>query len=46
MVAVPAPTAVTTPVELTVATDVLFEDHVTDWFVALLGVTVAINVSD
>ena len=45
MVAEPAFTAVTTPVEETVATDVLLEDQVTDLSVALAGVTVAVSVS-
>ena len=41
MPVIPTDTAVTRPVELTVATAVLPEDHVTDWFVALLGAMVA-----
>ena len=41
MVAVPAALAVTNPELLTVAMLVLLEDHVTDLFVALLGVIVA-----
>ena len=44
MAALPAATAVTTPVELTVATAVLLLDQVTFLFVALLGATVAVNV--
>ena len=44
IVAEPTPTAVTTPVVLTVATLVLLLDHVTFWFVALAGATVAVNV--
>ena len=43
MVAVPLDTAVTKPVLLTVATDVLLLLHVTLLSVALLGVTVADN---
>ena len=46
MVAVPAALAVTTPEDDTVATDVLLDDHVTDLFVALEGVTVAVKVQD
>ena len=41
MVAVPAALAVTNPVLLTVAMLVLLDVHVTDLFVALLGVIVA-----
>ena len=44
IVAVPTLTAVTTPELDTVATDVLFDDHVTDLFVAYEGVTVAVRV--
>ena len=44
IVAVPTETAVTTPEEDTVATDGLFEDQVTDLFVALAGATVATSV--
>ena len=43
MVADPAAFAVTKPVELTPATDVLLDDQVTDWLVALDGVMVAAN---
>ena len=43
MVALPAATPVTNPDELTVATLVLLELHVTLWF-ALLGVTVAVSL--
>lgn len=43
IVAVPALTAVTTPEEETVATEVLLEDQVTDLFEALEGETVAVN---
>ena len=43
MVAVPKPTALTTPLE-TVATEVLLELHVTVLLVALLGETVAVRV--
>ena len=43
MVAVPAALAVTNPVLLTVAMLVLLEVHVTDLFVALLGVIVAVS---
>ena len=43
MVAVPLDTAVTRPVLLTVATDVLLLVHVTLLLVALLGVTVAVS---
>ena len=46
IVAVPAALAVTIPEEDTVATEVLFEDHVTDLFVASEGSTVAIRVSE
>ena len=42
--AVPGATAVTTPVEDTVATDVLLDTQETDLSVALAGVTVAANV--
>ena len=42
----PAAFAVTTPEDVTVATDVLLEDQVTALFVALEGVTVATKVSD
>jgi hypothetical protein len=44
MVAIPAPTAVTKPLALTVATFVLLDAHVTDWFVALAGDTVAVSM--
>ena len=44
IVAVPALTPVTTPLELTVATDVLELDQVTALSAALLGVTVAVKV--
>ena len=44
IVAVPALTAVTTPELDTVATDVLFDDHVTDLFDAFEGETVAVRV--
>ncbi len=44
IVAVPAFFAVTTPDEDTVATVVLLDDHVTFWFVALEGETVAVSV--
>ena len=44
MIAVPAPFAVTTPLELTVATDVLLEDQVTFLFVAFEGETEAVKV--
>ena len=43
MVAEPADLAVTVPSEATVATDVLLEDQVTSLFVALEGLTVAVN---
>ena len=43
MVAVPGATGVTIPVELTVATAVLLELHITAGFVASLGDTVACN---
>ena len=43
MVAEPAATAVTSPVVLTVAIDVLFDDQVTAWLVALEGETVAVS---
>jgi hypothetical protein len=43
MVALPFITAVTKPVLLTVATDVLLLLHVTLLLVALLGVTIADN---
>ena len=43
MVAVPFATAVTTPLLLTVATEVLLLDHVTFLFVALSGKTVAVS---
>ena len=42
MVAVPLATAVTTPVALTVATEVLLELHVTVLVVAVAGATVAV----
>ena len=45
IVAVPAAFAVTTPLEDTVATVVLLEDHVTDLSVAFVGNTVAVKVS-
>ena len=45
IVALPTALAVTTPEEDTVATDVLFEDHVTDLSVASAGETVAVNIS-
>ena len=45
MVAVPAAFAVTTPLEDTVATEVLLDDHVTDLSVAFDGNTVAVKVS-
>jgi len=45
-VAVPGATGATTPVALTVATDVLLEDHVTDLSVASAGETVATSVVD
>ena len=44
IVASPAETPVTTPLLFTVATPVLFDDHVTALFVALLGVNVGTNV--
>ena len=44
MVAVPPDTAVTVPFS-TVATDVLFELHLTFWFVASEGRTVAVKVA-
>ena len=44
MVAVPAATAVTTPVGETVATAPLDVAHVTDWFVAVMGKTLAVSV--
>ena len=44
MVAVPPDTAVTVPFS-TVATDVLFELHLTFWFVASVGKTVAVKVA-
>ena len=43
IVAVPADFAVTRPLLLTVATDVLLDDHVTLLSVALLGETVAVS---
>jgi hypothetical protein len=43
IVADPPPTAVTSPVVFTVATDVLLDDHVTFLFVAFAGVTVAVS---
>ena len=46
MVAVPAETAVTTPPEDTVATDVLLEIQVTVFSVAFEGITVEIKVSN
>ncbi len=45
IVAVPAETAVTTPLLFTVATDVLLDFHVTVLLVALLGYTVATSCS-
>jgi hypothetical protein len=45
MVAVPAATAVTTPLELTVATEVLLLLHVTLLLVAFAGDTVAVKVA-
>ena len=45
IVAVPAALAVTTPLEDTVATEVLLDDHVTDLSVAFDGNTVAVKVS-
>ena len=44
MVAVPFATAVTTPLLLTLATEVLLLDHVTFLFVALSGKIVAVSV--
>ena len=44
IVALPADTAVTVPFS-TVATDVLFELHLTFWFVASEGRTVAVKVA-
>ena len=44
MVALPAVSASTRPFELTVATEVLLELHVTALFTASFGVTVATNV--
>jgi len=44
IVAVPAATAVTTPEEETVATDVLLDVHVIAELVAVVGKTVAVNV--
>jgi hypothetical protein len=44
IVALPAATPDTTPAELTVATAVLLELHVTLLLVALVGTTVAVNV--
>ena len=46
IVAEPTAFAVTTPKEETVATEVLLDDQVTDWSVALDGVTIAVNASD
>jgi hypothetical protein len=46
IVAVPLATGVTLPLELTFATLVLLELHVTVLLVALLGDTVAVNVTD
>jgi len=43
IVALPAATAVTRPVELTVATEVLLDDQVTAVLVALLGAMVAVS---
>lgn len=40
---VPCATAVTSPVELTVAIEGLLEDHVTDVLEASAGATVAVN---
>ena len=45
MVAVPGPTAVTFPLESTVATDVLEDFHVTALLLALPGLTVTVKVS-
>jgi hypothetical protein len=45
IVALPAAWAVTTPYVETVATEVLLDDQVTDLFVALVGLTVAVKVS-
>ena len=45
MVAEPAALAVTTPLVLTVATEVLLDDQVTDLFVAFDGLTVAVRVA-
>ena len=44
IVALPAATPFTVPFASTVATFVLLLFHVTSWFVALLGATVAVNV--
>jgi len=44
IVVVPGPVAVTTPDWFTVATVVSDDAHVKVWFVALLGVTVAVSV--
>jgi hypothetical protein len=41
IVAVPTETADISPAELTVATALLLEDQVTDWFAAFAGVTTA-----
>ena len=45
IVAVPGPLAVTKPLVLTVATEVLLDFHVTDLLLVLLGVTVAVSCS-
>ena len=45
MIAVPAETAVTTPLLFTVATDVLLLDQVTFWLVAFSGEIVAVSTS-
>ena len=44
IVAEPATFAVTTPLDETVATDVLFDDQVTPWLVAFEGLIVAFSV--
>ena len=43
MVALPSPTAFTTPSAETVAMLLLLVDHVRDWFVAVEGLTVAVS---
>ena len=46
IVAVPTPAPVTVPLDETIATDVLLEDHETLFSAAFVGKTVAVNCSE